>query len=274
MAIGGINAGASGHAARYSGYRSQIFNQMGIHAERVETGNKINRPSDDPAGLQQAVNLNGDIAQVASAIDRNNSMSGEIKRAEEAITAAIGQVEEMIKIAQGILGEGDAGARTAAKSQADAYGDAANSILSSFQIGTNAWLDGGAAITHNNGVADVTLTGADLDTTTLGIATGDFTLDTDANTGTAITALEAALTTLNQNAARIGSTRDASIDKVNQYMANTMSIYQSQYDSVMETDVAAESAVLTKLQILDAQGASVAGIQNASRANVLALLGG
>ena len=92
------------------------------------------------------------------------------------------------------------------------------------------------------------------------------------NANAAITAIDAALNTVTSTRANIG----ASINRFEQTISNlrvTVESLQTSRSRVQDADFAAETAALTRLQILQQSGTAVLAQANAIPRSVLSLLG-
>ncbi len=93
---------------------------------RIATGLRINKASDDPAGLIALNNLNSDMAGVNAAIDTNNRSKGMLDVADSTLT----EISSLVSEVQGLVQKGSdttisASERAAYQAQID---DAVNSI--------------------------------------------------------------------------------------------------------------------------------------------------
>ena len=127
-----------------------------------------------------------------------------------------------------------------------------------FQVGPNT----GETIT----VAAISGLGA----VSLGLTAGT-NVQSVSNANAAITTIDAALNTVTSTRANIG----ASINRFEQTISNlrvTVENLQSSRSRIQDADFAAESASLTRLQILQQSGTAVLSQANAIPQNVLSLL--
>jgi len=114
-------------------------------------------------------------------------------------------------------------------------------------------------------------TGANANTTGTQSKLSNSTLDTQANALAAIDVIDAALNKVNAERATLGALQNR-FDSTISSLSNTSTNLESARSRIMDADFAAETAALSKSQILQQAGISVLAQANAQPQNVLALL--
>jgi len=166
------------------------------------------------------------------------------------------------------LTSGEAAALTAlGQSAATITGKLTLTSGSSQGIQVGATAAGGAA---SNAVSGFT-TNNSTSATGSGVAVSSLSVTTATNATTAITSVDAALDTINSSRATLGSyqSRFESIVASSQTTSENLSASRSR---IMDADFAAETASLTKAQILQQSGIAMLAQANSIPQNVLALL--
>src|SRR5690606_13740653 len=110
-----------------------------------------------------------------------------------------------------------------------------------------------------------------MDTTTLGVATLDLT--SVSNAATALTAIDTAITTMNQKLANLGSSAKR-LEIQGDFSAKLMDILKTGVGNLVDADLAEESAKLQALQIKQQLGVQALAIANASPQTILQLFQG
>ena len=112
-------------------------------------------------------------------------------------------------------------------------------------------------------------------TITAGVAAGTalsgIDLQTEANSQTALTSIDAALNTVNLARSNMGA-EYSRLDSVSSNLASTVENYTAARSRVQDADFAVESANLARTQVLQQAGISVLAQANALPQQVLALL--
>jgi flagellin len=117
----------------------------------------------------------------------------------------------------------------------------------------------------------ITVSAQIMDPTTLGIATLDLTSVTNAMS--ALTAIDTAITTMNQKLANLGSSAKR-LEIQGDFSAKLMDILKTGVGNLVDADLAEESAKLQALQIKQQLGVQALGIANASPQTILQLFQG
>src|SRR5690554_966545 len=190
-------------------------NALATNQQRLGTGLRINSAADDAAGLQIATRLNAQTRGMAVAMRNTNDAVSMLQTAEGAFSETTDILQRMKDLSTQAANDTNTAAdRTAMQAEFDALGEELNNIFSNtkyagealftdkladavnFQIGASADETMAFDVSTNMGTLETTLT-----TTVQAL-----TLDTAANAGAAITALEKALDEVGAMRAEFGAT--------------------------------------------------------------------
>jgi flagellin len=276
--------------------------KMADSVERLSSGLRINRASDDAAGLGIANALTQQINGANQGVRNLNDGISMVQTAEGAIAAAQEMGQRILTLAtqgaNGTLGSTD---RTAIQSEMRQLISAINGISSRTKFSGNALL--GVASDSASGTATFTLQVSNITTDTISLDRTAFK-DIGMGTGGAITTTTTGSTTLGQassltNAINTGSTvADMNLIQTaaNTYITNLstqrslLGAYQNQIEytvsnstelasnltaarsSVQDTDYASETASLTKGQILQQAATAMLAQANQMPNVILSLL--
>lgn len=129
--------------------------------------------------------------------------------------------------------------------------------------------DGSGNVTSSATSAAGTSTISSTSTTTSAVSAVD--ISTVAGATSALTSIDAALTTLDSNRATLGAVQNR-FDSVISNLSNVSENTSAARSRIMDADFAAETAALAKTQILQQAGISILAQANAQPQNILALL--
>ncbi|MBN1759124.1 MAG: flagellin [Chitinispirillaceae bacterium] len=283
-----INHNISSMAAMNSLYRSN--RDMGKSLEKLSTGLRINRSSDDAAGLAISENLRAQVRGVGQAA--RNAMDGTsmLQIAEGAaneISAVLQRMRELaVQSANDTLTSTE---RAYTNREFDALRSEINRIaavtnyngvdlmssesgrfgVSGATTNTSFWIDAGATA----GVDSITITIDTMTVSSLSSSLNTATLTTQSGATTAITAIDAAINSVNSTRANIGAYVNRLEHAVNNLMVSETN--QAAAESLIrDVDFAQETAEFTKNQILVQSGTAMLAQSNMAPQNVLALISG
>jgi len=258
--------------------------------ERLSTGKRINSSVDDAAGLAIGKELESRVSGLNQAIRNTNDGISIIQIAEGAldeVTTILQRVRDLAVQASNDSLSSDE--RTYLKTEADA-------LIDSFEDVTGAAKWNGSSVF--SATAFVFQTGADAAdevSVTIGVATPgtfldtsdvapddsavdsladakyDVRFDTQANAQTAISNVDLALTDIASKRASLGATQ-SQLESTVRNLANVAENTAAAAGRIMDTDYAAETANLTKAQILQQAATSILAQANAQPQAVLSLL--
>ncbi|KAB0499752.1 flagellin domain-containing protein [Pseudomonas vancouverensis] len=253
--------------------------------QRLSSGLKINSAKDDAAGLQIATRMTAQIRGGNQAIQNANDGISVAQTAEGALQASTDILQRMrelaVKARNGTNGTADVTATNAEFAQ---MSDELTRISASTNLNGKNLLDGSAGTVQlqvgaNTGSAnriDLVLS-SKFDAVSLSVGSGTVVLTgatsaaLSANIDNAITAIDAAIATINSTRANLG----ASQNRLTSTISNLQNIVENTTAAqgrVQDTDFAAETANLTKQQTLQQASTSVLAQANQLPSAVLKLL--
>ncbi|HEY3282791.1 MAG TPA: flagellin [Armatimonadota bacterium] len=149
------NSGAMS-SQRYMGISSAGYQTS---VERMVSGFKINRASDDPAGLVNSENMRTQIMGMTQAISNSTDAVNMIKTAEAALDEVTTQLKAMRTLAQHAsnVGVNDATATAADQASIKSSIEALNRISATTQFGTKKLLDGSSGVTGSSSNSEVSV---------------------------------------------------------------------------------------------------------------------
>lgn len=255
--------------------------EMSVALQRLSTGLRINSAKDDAAGLAIAERATAQIRGYNQAI-RNAadgiSLAQTAEGGMEGITSSLQRMRELaVQAANYTNTTAD---REAIQLEVDQLIDEIDRIAGQTKFNTVSLLNGSftAAQFQVGANAGETITVADIDsmeTDALGTAGGDKIDTVDVTTAggatSALTVIDDALSTVTSSRAALGAT----INRFDQTISNlrvTAESVTATRSRILDADFAAETASLTRLQILQQSGTAVLVQANAIPQNVLSLL--
>ena len=250
--------------------------QMSTALQRLSTGLRINSARDDAAGLAISERLTAQVRGYNQAIRNAGDGISLAQTAEGGMDGITNSLQRMRELAVQAANYSNTTAdRTAINAEFAQLKTEVDRISQQTKFNTKSLLDGsftaaafqvGANSGETISVDAITNMGA----TALGL-TAAVDVTTIANASTAIGSIDTALNTVTSARANLG----ASINRFEQTISNlrvTVENLQSSRSRIQDADFAAESASLTRLQILQQSGMAVLSQANAIPQNVLSLL--
>jgi flagellin len=247
--------------------------------QRLSSGLRINSAKDDAAGLAIATRMTSQINGLNQAVRNANdgiSMAQTTESALGEVTNNLQRIRELaVEAANGTYSTADRAAldvevqqrvaeidRIASKTTFNGQNVLDGSLGTvSFQVGANV-----------GDTVDVDFSTIDATTATLGVGTVSVTGADATNANATITAIDTALTTVNTARSTLGAVQN----RFQSTVANLQSISESTASSrsqIQDADFAAETAAMSRAQILQQAGVSVLSQANAMPQSVLKLLG-
>jgi flagellin len=245
--------------------------------ERLSTGKRVNSAVDDAAGLAIGKELESRVSGLNQAIRNTNDGISIIQIAEGALDEATTILQRMRDLA--VQGSNDS-LSTDERGYLEAESDA---LIAAFDDLSTAAKWNGATVF---GVTFTIQTGADSTdevAVAIGAATADHFLDnnnadtdvllngTQAQAQQSIVYIDAALKDVATDRAGLGALQ-AQLESTVRNLANVAENTAAAAGRIMDTDYAAETANLTKAQILQQAATSILAQANAQPQSVLALL--
>jgi len=264
-------------------------NKLGTSYQRLSSGLRINRASDDAAGLAIAENLKAGSSTATVAIRNANDGISVITIADQAV-AQIGNVlNRMAELAtQSSNGVVDNVQRSALQNEFTALSSEIERIAVTTKFNGLNLLDGQKDVTFQigfdgqstsqltYGAVDVRLAGMGLANTGESAAAysiiGNSEVDAQSAARVALDAIQLALTSINQKRGNLGA-----LESRLEVTINNLTVARENFKAaesrIRDVDVATEAAELTRLNILQQAGASILAQANQAPQLALQLLG-
>jgi flagellin len=253
-------------------------NNLNQTIERLTTGKRINKASDDAAGLAIANKLGADIKVAGQAQRNTNDGVSYLQVADGALDSVTQLLTRAAQLAQ------QAQTGTISNSnRANLDAEFQNIVKTLINIGTNTNFNGQAIFSSVGAPTTVSVQSGDYGT--ISVAINAVTADTSTALGIVttnnLTATDsaAAVATLLANALASVSTMRASIGAGEQQLNATSDIlgiqvqnFTAAMSQIQDANIADEVVNLTKFQILNQSGTSALSKSNQSAQQVLALL--
>ena len=247
---------------------SKSQDALSTSIERLSSGLRINSAKDDAAGLAIATRMTAQINGMNQAIRNSNDALSFSQVADSGLqnqTDALQRMRELaVESANGTNGSGD---RANLDAEFQQLASQVSSIASSTKFNGNSVF--GVANTFQVG-ADTTDTIA-VAAVSAGTISGDVT--TASTASAAISAIDTALNTINTTRATLGAVENRFSSVISNLQASSTD--QSTAKSrIMDADFAAETANMTRNQILQQAGTAMVAQANSLPNGVLSLLKG
>ena len=253
--------------------------------ERLSTGKRINSSVDDAAGLSIGKDLESQVRGLNQAIRNVNDGISIIQIAEGALDEATTILQRLRDITvQGANETLSADERTYLKTEADALIEAFDKIDDSAKFNGSSVFSSSATIIQSGAgstdeisistglAAAGTFLNAGSDTGAgLTAAQDDVLVDSHVNAQASIARIDDALKDVATKRANLGA-KQAELESTVRNLANVAENTAAAAGRIMDTDYAAETANLTKAQILQQAATSILAQANAQPQSVLSLL--
>lgn len=252
--------------------------------QRLSTGSRINSAKDDAAGLQISNRLTSQINGLNVAVRNANDGISIAQVAEGALQQSTDILQRMrelsLQAANGSNSEADreslqlevAELQTELTRIADttSFGAGSSKLMLlngtafssavAFQVGADA----GETISITMGSAAFSASG-------LGVASGAVNISTASGASNAVSAIDAAIKTIDTQRATLGAVQNR-FDNTIANLQNIAENVSASRSRIMDTDFAAETAALTKNQVLQQASTSILAQANQLPSAVLSLL--
>lgn len=229
---------------------AQANTKVSQASERISTGFRINRSSDDPAGLAVANDLKtqiGSFNAVLTNLSQGSTVTETVDSALTEIVDILGYMREAAVASESsTLSTAE---RTAYQDEIDAYVTAIDTIATNATWNGTSLMSAASTMNIQTGVNSgdtTTLSFSKITSTQLSI--GSLSTATTATAGTAVTSIDSALDTVNTYQAYIGSMSNV-MDSQYNVASDTVTNYSAAYGKIMNADYAAETAKLAAAQI-------------------------
>jgi flagellin len=248
-------------------------------SERISTGKRINRASDDPSGLIRALTMKSDIGSYTKALENINAGTEAMDKIATALASIYDVLIEMKSLAY------SAQMSTATDEEVTAYQQSFKDYLSDVTtlseqvtVAGVSVMDGSVdSVTIQVGIvtsSDRDFDYVDTSTSTLGLtglsfATTAYTSSTvDSYAAVAYTAVDSAMDTVSGYIATIASAQtvlDVNTDFVNSMIKNN----SIAYGKIMDSDIAKETANLASAQVRQSSAAAMMAQSNSMTKDIV-----
>ena len=244
--------------------------------ERLSTGKRINSAVDDAAGLAISTTLGSRVSGINQAIRNTNDGISVVQIAEGALDEVTNILQRMrdiaVQAANDSLGSNE---RTYLDTEQSNLASALDDVAGAARFGSTALLGGAfSAKSFQIGAEDgdtLSITIDQISASTLTVAAGNITLTSAALASDAIAAIDTALNTVAADRAGLGAVQ-SQLESTVRNLANVAENTAAAQSRIVDTDYAAETANLTKAQILQQASTAILAQANAQPQAVLALL--
>ncbi|MCG5244043.1 flagellin [Azospirillum doebereinerae] len=265
---------ASNSALRYLNINSE---SQANSVSKIASGSRITKASDDAAGLAVGTSLQSDVTVLKQAATNASHGSSILQTADGGMSSISDIVQRMRSLAtQALSGSVTDNERAYLDAEFQQLTDEIDGIASGTRFNDDSLLDGtsnwAAGIDFRVGTTasdKINVKIADVTTTGLGINTSDVT--SSANAATALTALDAAVTSLSDARADVGaliSRFEFRSDMLDTTIENT----EAAQSAIMDVDVAAEQSELASTKVLTQAAIAVLSQANSMPEQLLSLL--
>lgn len=262
---------------------SRTQHRLGESLSRLSSGMRINQAADDAAGLAISEKLKSQIRSMAQAERNANDGVSLLQVAEGAMSEISGMLSRMRELAVQ-AGNDTVGSteRSFIQNEIDDLRDEIDRIAEVTDFNGTKLIDGSATSltfqvgVHNTTNDRLTLSVQDMHASQIGSGAGSQLSDVNVNTITgaqnALTILDDAISDVSAGRAEIGAYENR-MQVTIQNLATARENLAAANSRIRDVDVAAESAELTKQNILMQAGVSVLAQANQSPSVALSLLG-
>lgn len=217
-------------------------------SERISTTLRINRSSDDPAGLMVATTLSAELSSYTRAIDNIHSGIAAVQMVDASLTSITSYLTEMRTLAVSAASANSATALAAYQTSFSSYRSDIDNVATYTTLNGSSLMDGSTtSLTIQAGIAagdSRTLSFSSATTATLGLTS----LDVSTDASTAITTIDTALETIASYQSKMGAYETLMDHR--ETLANNMVLAKTTaYGHIMDADIAAETTALAAAQI-------------------------
>lgn len=239
---------------------------------RITTGLKVSGPQDDASTFQIATRLRGDVAglgAVKTALSNGDSIVSVAISAGESITDLL--KESKAKVVQANQTGLDTASRSALDDDFQTLRSQIETIVSTADFNAVNLIDASASTLDVLSSVDgsvISVSAQSLDSTTLGINTAS--LSTSSAAANAISAIETAIDLAADKLAALGSSATG-IEIQSQFTTSLINVVEEGIGSLVDADLAEESAQLQALQVQQQLAVQSLAIANSAPSLVLGL---
>lgn len=265
--------------ASLTAQRSLLNTQSSLETafERLSTGKRINSSVDDAAGLAISQTLTSKVNGLNQAVRNANDGVSVVQIAEGALDEVTTILQRMRDLAVQAANDSlSTTERGYLQTEQGKLADALDDVAGAAKFGTTSLLDGTfAAKTFQVGADNGDTLSFSIDgisTGTLSVSSsGDVSLSTAALASAAISAIDTALGAVASDRATLGAIQ-SQLESTVRNLSNVAENTAAARSRILDTDYAAETANLTKAQILQQASTAILAQANAQPQSVLSLL--
>ena len=256
---------------------NKINGQLGTHQLRLATGKRINSAEDDAAGFVIGRTLQGRSKGLAVALSNVGDAKSMLSVAEGGLDNILDILETMKeKVTQAASDTLGATERNAIEAELDALTSEIDDIVDETTY-NGVGLLGSTAKTIQTGenTTDtllITVTASGHKASSLGVSDASIAVDSSANASTALSALNAAITTVKNSISSIGSFQ-ARLSTKEATLSTAITNTEASRSRVMDADFAKEQLEALKLQIMQQTATAALAQANSAPQVVLSLFG-
>jgi flagellin len=265
--------------ASLTAQRSLLNSQSTLESafERLSTGKRINSAVDDAAGLAISQTLTSKVNGLNQAVRNTNDGISVVQIAEGALDEVTSILQRMRDLAVQAANDSlSTTERGYLQTEQGKLADALDDVAGAAKFGSTALLDGAFnaksfQIGADNGdTLSFSIDG--ISTGTLSVSSsGDVSLSTAALASAAIATIDTALGAVASDRATLGAIQ-SQLESTVRNLANVAENTAAARSRILDTDYAAETANLTKAQILQQASTAILAQANAQPQSVLSLL--
>jgi flagellin len=253
---------------------------MSTAVQRLSSGLRVNSAKDDAAGLAIAERMSAQVRGMNVAMRNAQDGISLAQTAEGAIGRIGDTLQRMRELAvQAANGTNNSGDRSNLDAEFGQLKSEVSRLVTSTQFNGTNLLSGAATFTFqigagtSAGVDTISVNGTDLSALSSAVTALSVT-GTDATAATAaITALDTQINTITTNRATWGAVQNRFEGVIANIQVNSENLAAAR-GRIMDADYAAETAALTRAQILQQAGVAMLAQANAAPQSVLSLLRG
>ncbi|MER2492610.1 flagellin [Catenovulum sediminis] len=258
----------------------QLFNSgtaLDTSFERLSSGFRINRASDDAAGLQITDRMTSQIQGLNQAVRNANdaiSLTQTAEGAMQEITSSLQRIRQLaVQSQNGINTSAD---RTALQKEVSALKTEISRIGTTTQFAGVDLLTGGYSAAFLVGANGGQTISVNLSRTSgfgaSGLSIGSLTVATASDASAALTSIDAAISTIGGTRADLGALQNRFQSTIRN-LSNIIENVSSARSQIKDTDFATETAELTKNQIVQQASTTILSQANQRPQSALSLLG-
>lgn len=240
--------------------------------ERLSTGYRVNRASDDPAGLAVALQLRADDSSASQALRNTNTGVSMLATAEGAMGEIGNILDRMRELAvQSSSGTLTSSQRSSIDDEFEELSAEIDRVSTSTEFNDINLTDGSntsiSVQVGINGGSDnqIELTFSDVGASALAVNVTAMDLSTASAASAAITGIDKAIEIVAGERADIGASQNR-LTSASNYMSEFQLSTRSAHSSIMDADMAFEIAEISRLQVV--QSAGIAALAQANNINM------